>query len=155
MAGLPTRPSLTSFGTKRKDRTPPRSAEHDVGAAFINLVRWTLAGLGQSSPRAWALCTVSGTSITLTAQGNAWHGSAPTPGRSSTGVYTLTYAATYPDADSVAASTNLLGAVVSPRGGSNPLTHDWNITDGRIVTVRLFRAATGAPEDGSFMVSVY
>jgi hypothetical protein len=155
MAGFPTRPSLTSFGAKRQDRTPPRSALHDIGMAFVNLVRWSLSGLGQSAPRAWALCTVSGTTITLTAQGNAWHGAAPMPARSSAGVYTLTYAATYTDADDVAASPNLLGAVVSPRAGANALTADWDIADGRVVTVRLFRTSTGAAEDGTFMVSLY
>jgi hypothetical protein len=155
MSGFPTRPSLTTFGAKRVDRSAVRSAIHDASARLVNLLRAYVAGLGQSSSRAWALCTVSGTTITLTAQGNGWSGSAPTPLRTGTGVYTLTYAATVTDDDGEAVSPNLLGAVVSPRAGANPLTHDWDITDGRIVTVRLFRASTGAAEDGSFFVALY
>lgn len=155
MSGFPTRPSLTSFGPKRVDRSAPRSAIHDIGAAFVNLVRWTLTGLGQSSSRAWVLAGYSGGSFTISAQGNAWQGAAPTPARSSTGVYTLTYAATYADADGVPVATNLIGASVSPRAGANALTADWDITDGRIVTVRLFRAGTEAATDGAFLVTLY
>lgn len=155
MSGFPTRPSLTTFGMKRIDRSAARSAVHDASARLVNLLRAHVAGLGQSSSRAWALCTVSGGAITLTSQGNGWSGAAPTPAYVGTGVYTLTYAATVTDDDGEAVSPNLLGAVVSPRAGANPLTCDWNITDGRIVTVRLFRASTGAAEDGSFFVAVY
>jgi hypothetical protein len=155
MAGFPTRPSLTSYGAKRQERTVVRSALLDIGMAFVNLVRWNEAGLGQSAPRAWALCTVSGTTITVTSHGNAWQGAAPTPARTGTGVYTLTYAETYADADDVLQQPNLLGATVTPRAGANPLAADWDITDGRIVTVRLFRSSTDAATDGSFFVSLW
>ena len=155
MSGFPTRPSASSFGSRRQDRSAPRSAIYDIGAAFVNLVRWNLAGLGQSAPRAWVYASSSGSTPTIHAQGNAWGGAAPTPARTGTGVYTFTYAATYADDDGVLVSPNLLSAVVSPKAGSNPITCDWNITDGRIVTVRLFRASTEAAVDGGFMVALF
>lgn len=155
MSGFPTRPSLTSFGPKRVNRSAVRSAVHDAGADFANLVRWNLAGLGQSAPRAWVLAGYSGGTFAIAAQGNAWQGAAPTPARTGAGVYTLTYAATYADADGVEVATNLIGAIVCPKAGANPLTCDWNITDGRVVTVRLFRASTEAATDGAFLVSLY
>lgn len=155
MSGFPTRPSLTSFGAKRRDRTAARSPILDAGAAWANLVRWNLAGLGASAPRAWVLAGYDGSAFSIAAQGNAWHGAAPTPARTGTGVYTLTYAETYVDADDVAVATNLLGAVVSPKAGANPIVADWSIADGRIVTVRLFRASTEAAVDGTFLVSLY
>lgn len=155
MAGFPTRPSLTSFGAKRVDRTAPRSAIHDASAAWANLVRWNLAGLGQSAPRAWVVAGYSGGTFSITAHANAWQGAAPTPARTSTGLYTLTYAATYADGDGVEVATNLAAALVCPKAGANPLTCDWNITDGRIVTVRLLRASTEAATDGAFLVTLY
>lgn len=155
MAGYPTRPSLTSFGARRVDRSPPRSATHDASAAFVNLVRWNLAGLGQGAGRAWVLAGYSGGTFSITAQGNAWQGAAPTPARTGAGVYTLTYAATYADADGVEVATNLIGASVSAKAGTVPLVGDWSITDGRIVTVRLFRASTEAATDGAFLVTLF
>lgn len=154
MAGFPTRPSLTTFGPKRQDRTPVRTPVFDIGAQFVNYVRWMLAGLGASAPRAWVMATYSG-GISITAQGNSWHGAAPTISRTSAGLYVITYAETYADADDALVTPNLLGALVSPMAGANPLTSDWSIASGRILTVRLFRASTEAATDGSFLVGLY
>lgn len=155
MAGFPTRPSLTSFGPVRRDRSPVRSPVLDVGMAFFNLVRWNLAGLGMSAPRAWLQATYASSAITVTAQGNAWGGAAPTPLRTGAGVYTFTYPETVADADGQAVTPNLLAAMVSPKAGANPLVSDWSIASGRIVTVRLFRASTEAATDGSFTLAMY
>ncbi len=154
MSGFPTRPSLTAFGPRRSNARPVRNPQQQAGADFMNLLRWDVAGLGASCPRAWVLATFTGpTTIAVTAQGNAWHGAAPTPARSGTGVYTFTYAATYVDDDSVAIVTNLLAVKVSPRGSTARIS-GWEITDSRIVTVYLFDAA-GAAADGSFTFELF
>jgi hypothetical protein len=156
MAGLPTRPSANSFGPKRRDRSPVRDLIYNIGAYFVNLVRWNLAGLGQSSSRAWVQATFSSGDITVTSFGDSWGSqTAPTRNRVSAGVYTITYPETVLDADDVEVTPNFLGATVTPIVGANPLVANYSIASGRIVTVRLFRASTEAATDGSFTLTLY
>lgn len=158
MSGFPTRISRTALGpTKANAKTGVIHPAKYIGATETELAYWQVAGLSVSAPRAWALVTWDGASaVSLTASGEAWDpnsASAPTVARSSAGVYTVTYAATYPDETATEVSTNLLAAAVSPRGTTARIP-TWEIASARIVTVYLFDAA-GSAADGSFLLTAW
>lgn len=158
MAGFPTRTSRTAFGpTKLNASTGVVHPAYHQAAGETNLAYWQLSGLTVGGCRAWALVTWDGaTSVSLTAAGEAWDpnsASAPTVARSATGVYTVTYAATYPDETDSAVSTALLGAIVSPMASSSRHA-TWTISSSRIVNVFMWDAA-GSAADASFLVSVF
>ena len=158
MAGFPTRTTRAAFGpTKRNASVGLVTPEYHAGATEINLDYWQTAGMSLAICRAWALVTWDGaTSVSLTAAGEAWDPTAaaePTVARSSAGVYTVTYAATYVDETDTAVSTSLLAASATPQGSparspSSPIG-SWPIG-----TVCVLGAA-GFPADASFLMMAF
>lgn len=158
MAGFPTRISRTALGpTKQNAAIGVIHPAKYIGAVETELAYWQVSGLSVAAPRAWALVTWDGaTAVSLTAAGEAWDpngASAPTVARTSAGVYTVTYAATYNDETGTAVSTNLLAASVTARGTTARIP-TWEIASSRIITVYLFDAA-GSAADASFFVQAF
>lgn len=158
MAGSPTRISRSALGpTKRNATTGLIHPALFQGATEVELAYWTIAGLSVASGRAWALVTWDGaTSVSLTAAGESWDpnsASAPTVLRTATGVYTVTYAASYNDETGTAVATNLLGAAVSPQSSSSRHA-TWAIGSSRIVTVYMWDAS-GTAADASFLLQAF
>lgn len=158
MAGFPTRTTRAAFGpTKRNASVGLVTPEYHAGATEINLDYWQTAGMSLAICRAWALVTWDGaTSVSITAAGEAWDPTAaaePTVARSSAGVYTVTYDATYVDETDTAVSTSLLAASATPQGSTARFA-TCAIGSSRIVTVYVFDAA-GSAADASFLMMAF
>ena len=155
MSGFPTRVTASAFGPRMRNRGAPRDPERDVSAERMNLMRWQLAGVGQVTPLAWVLATFTAPDVMeIAAQGNAWQGAPPKIQRLTTGIYLVSFAPVVKDDDGVDVAMNLLGAVVSPRASTPRLLGDWEIADGRDVTVRLFDVKEN-DMDGGFFVCLF
>jgi hypothetical protein len=95
------------------------SARELDGPTIGDLMFWQLAGCNVCVPVAWALIqvvTAAPFSWTLVASAEAWDangGSLPTAARTGVGTGTITYAATYPDKDATAITTNFYGADIA------------------------------------------
>ncbi len=153
MAGFPTRPSRRAFGPTFRDRAPVRQPDRDVGAAAFNLLCWQAAGAGVVGALAWALLTWDGAALSLAAGGEAWDSDGlvvPTVARSSAGVYVVTYAATYPDADGIATTTSLCAGQATPQSAS-PLLATVELTNAHAATVRVWNLSAIAT-DASVLV---
>ena len=158
MAGFPTRPSRAAFGPKWQNRGPVRRPEQDVGAAAMNLLCWQAAGAGVAGALAWALLRWDGATLSLAASGEAWDSDGlvvPAVVRASAGVYVVTYAATYPDADAVAVATSLRGGHATAQATA-PIVGAVEMTDPRTAKVRLWDLTTGTPvaTDATVLVSL-
>src|SRR5262245_28830433 len=155
MSGFPTRITANAMGPRMKNRGAPRDPERDVSAERMNLMRWQIAGLSQAAPLAWLVAVFEPPdSIKLVAQGNAWQGSPPKLEQKGPGVYLVTYPLTVKDADDQDVVVNLLGAGVSPAAAKPRLYGDWEIANGREVTVRLFDKSE-TDMDGGFLLQVF
>lgn len=158
MAGFPTRPSLAAFGPTMVNRGGVRDPSRDAGAALFNLLRWQAAGAGSALAMAWAAVRFTGPStVVVTASGHAAAGgspAAPTPGRTSQGLYTVVYPATMKDLDGNDVPTALLGVLPAYQGLSNYNAVAQVEADGRTVTVKVYDNAN-ALQDGSFFIAVY
>lgn len=114
MSGFPIRPSRNSFGPKPTDRYSVRNPVKEGGADLFDLCFWQISGMGTVSKVATAILGWDGASLTLAGSAEAWDPDAvylPIVARSAAGTYTVEYAATYPDRDSVAQTTNLIYAM--------------------------------------------
>lgn len=155
MSGFPIRISANALGPRMKNRGTARSPVYDVSAERMNLMRWQIAGLSQTAPLAWVVVVFTAPDIvTVVAHGNAWQGQAPKVERLATGAYLVTYAALVKDDDGIEVPVNLVGASVSPRLHAPKLFGDWDIANGREVTVQLVDKSE-TPTDGGFLLSVY
>ena len=158
MAGFPTRTTRAAFGpTKRNVSTGLITAEYHQGATEVNLDYWQTAGMSLAVCRAWALLAWDGASLTLSAAGEAWDttaASVPTVARSSAGVYTVTYEATYVDETTTAVSTALLGAQGTAQGSACRIV-TCTISSARIITVRVFDAAGSAADADGVLVTAW
>lgn len=158
MPGFPTRTTRAAFGpTKRNLSAGLMSPEYYQGASEIELSHWQVSGMSLAVCRAWALVTWDGaTSMSLTSSGEAWDPRAeavPTVARTSAGVYTVTYAASYNDETGTAVSTALLAASATPQ--SNSARHaTCTISSSRIINVFVWDAA-GSAADASFLVMAF
>jgi hypothetical protein len=121
MSGFPTRPSRLAFGPTRTDDGVVTDHVKCVAAEVFNLDHWQVAGLGVVSPRAWCLMQWDGAALQLLASGEAWDPNGaylPVLARTGAGVYTITYAATYPNELGVAVATGLVAAMAVPQEAS-------------------------------------
>mgnify|MGYP000882923434 CR=1 FL=1 len=161
MSGFPTRLTRAAFGpTKRNLSAGLISPEYYQGANEVELSHWQVSGMSLAIHRAWALVTWDGadgaTSVSLTASGEAWDPRAqyvPTVARTSAGVYTVTYAASYPDETATEVSTALLAASATPQS-SSARHATCTISSSRIVNVFVWDAA-GIAADASFLVTAF
>jgi hypothetical protein len=115
MSGWPSRIFKSMLGATLRDARPVENPEIEWAARYIELLKHTAVGAALIAPRA-TLCAEWNTgtsSFTIHHQAEAWNVNNalahPTLDRTSTGSYTYTFAATYPDMD---------GALVAfdPRG---------------------------------------
>ena len=155
MSGFPTRITANAIGPRMKNRGAVRSPVFDVGADRMNLLRWQVAGLSQAASLVWLLATFTPPDvIAIAAQGCAWQGGPPKLERISPGLYLVTYPHTVLDDDGQEIAMNLLGAAVCARASKPRLYADWDIANGREITVRLFDK-TETDTDGSFLLQAY
>lgn len=153
--GFPIRARRSSFGVTREDRAATLNPKHAFGARYANLVFWQTAGCNVTNPLAWVLVTSAGT---RSASGEAWNSEGddtlrPTCAKSSTGVYTVTFAATYADMDGDQQAFTPTSASVSVNSTTAGMIAVWSIS-GSVVTVKTSDAA-GTLTDAGFHLSVW
>lgn len=153
--GFPVRSRRSSFGVTREDRAAAMNPKHAFGARYANLVFWQLAGANVTTPRAWALVTSAGV---RSASGESWNSEGddalrPTCAKSSTGVYTATFAATYVDMDGDAQAFTPTSCSVSVNSTTAGMIAVWSIS-GSVITVKTSDAA-GTLTDAGFHLSVW
>ena len=147
MSGFPVRPDRAAFGPEPINRFAVRDAARELdGPTIGSLMMWQLSGCGIIVPRAMAIIRVdAGDVATLLASAEAWDPKSayvPLLAHPGVGQFTLTYAATYPDKDSLPQATNLVGSLplvqnVTTRFPSQALVSP----GGLIVNVAVWNAA--------------
>lgn len=159
---LPEIADLDTFGGTFADLYPVIDPTTDMAAADQNNLTANVVAMSHTAPRAWARCTISGGVITLADHDAVWGngaGVAPTAARSSAGVYTVTWAASYDDLRAVDdAESHAVSLRCSQANG-------YKSGAARIVNVRLssvviaavtaFDAAGSAAELDEFTVTVW
>lgn len=153
--GFPIRAKRSTFGVTREDRAATLNPKHSFGARYANLVFWQAAGVNVSAPIAWVLVSSAGARA---ASGEAWNPEGtdplrPTCAKSSTGVYTVTFAATYPDMDGDAQAFVPTSCSVSINSTTAGMIAVWSIS-GSIITVKTSDAAASLADAG-FHLSVW
>lgn len=140
MSGWPNRISRTSLGPVLVNPKPITDPTRQADANVFNLDFWTVGGLAQASPKAWAYFTTAGAAIQLVAHAEVWNPNrnqpAPVPAYVGAGQYTVTYLDTYPDASGDEVAHGILFPVARP---VNTLTNSIGLASlaGSVVTVNL------------------
>lgn len=155
MAGFPTRPSRAAFGpTFRNATAGVTNPETHAGAALLGLLAWQAAGNSVAGNLTWALLAWDGAALTLSASAEAWDSTSavlPTVARTSAGLYTVTYAASYADETAALITTNLRAAICAAQGTAARYAVA-SIASGRIITVSVFDAAGAAADSDGVLV---
>jgi hypothetical protein len=111
---FPRRFLRSALGPKLRNNYAVENPETDIGAEAFNAAFAALAGINLMVPRAVFVGVWGGSTFTIAEQEEAWNDdhdqTHPTPARTSAGLYTYTFAATYLDEDGVAQPTILTGA---------------------------------------------
>jgi hypothetical protein len=149
--GFPSRISRSALGPKLRNRHKVRDESYEIASPRFELAWWQTAGLSNVCDLAWAHVL---SNATLAASGEAWDSESlyvPSIGHPSTGTYTLTYAATYPDETETLIVPDFRAAFVTPQGSTDRHAHA--AVAGLVVTVYM-RSAAGALVDGDFVVGI-
>lgn len=158
MSGFPSRPGRNAFGPEFENATPIRNPKQNVGAEFMNLASWQLAGAGLVIPRALVKCRVSGAAITVSWQNLSWDPKGElaliTAVYLGAGDYRLEFAANYADETGVPVPFDLVGGKPIPDTDSN-LNGVGKRLNATQIRMRIFTANTGAAVDSDFLALVW
>lgn len=158
MAGWPGRPSRKAFGPQRINDGVVTQPEKYVDAREYNLLFWQTSGAAAGFvARAWALLKWDGAALTLQASGETWDPDGlvvPTISRTSSGVYLVTYASTYPDMEETPIATALIAGRAAAQSLSNLNALAVPRANGYEVDVRVFTANSAAATDSTVLVEV-
>lgn len=158
---FPVRILRSIFGPTFQDTRPVEHPETEFGADKMELLLWQLGGMNQTAARATLAAAWVTSAFQVFHQGQAWNPKGaqanPVLARTSAGVYTWTFAATYPDLDGVQVSPNI-GAVritchkILANFGDRIEAHAWrDASNAGLVHIRLWSTA-GAPVDEPFWI---
>lgn len=155
MSGFPVRISRAALGLKRENRAAIVNPKNCVGADQFNLLLWQAAGNNVAGALAWISVDSAGARV---GSGEAWNPDGNdllrgTSSRTSTGIYVVTYAGSYPDMDDVDTPLALVSAKVSVRSSTAGLTAVWQLA-GNVCTVKIATGG-GTLTDAGFHLDVY
>ncbi len=162
--GFPKRFTRDQLGPTLRNTYPVENPETDIGAETWNAVFHQTSGMNLIVPRVALIATWGGSAFNIAHQAEAWNPRGtqahPTLARTSTGLYTYTFASTYLDEDGVEQSL----ALGAPRADvSTALTafadrleaHTWvDTSNPLIVQVRIWKSADGTATDARFWLEV-
>lgn len=127
MPGFPTRTGRSGFGPDPLNSTFVRDPRKQLdGETIGRLMLWQLGGAGLLLPQCHFSGEYSGGAWVLDTHAEAFQpngGAGPTIARTSAGVYTFAYAATYPDETGEAKPLVLRGGMANPNGAA--VFHGW------------------------------
>lgn len=159
MPGFPLRPNRNSLGQAKVEDlgTVAGDPERDIGANEINVLAWQTAGAGKTADLAWV--SIFGDDGSRLAGGEAWNprddaALYPACARLSSGIYTVTVAAEYPDervmiGDVLSAMSPLTikGAWATPQVSGTPVIATARVsgpTSGQwVITVSVYLIGVG------------
>ena len=159
---LPRTASIATYGGSLNDYSARSDSTTDRSAVGVNPAYCDLAGMTHTAVRAWARVTLksAGTAPVLAQRDEVWNNAtpgnpAPTPARSSAGVFTLTYPATVQDeipmnspGYSGPVAVNLRASWATDRGGSTWGSCRAVVTAPNVITLYFFKLVGGAPTLG-------
>jgi len=167
MPGFPLTPSRDTFGPTLEEWGKVRNPKREIGQATWNLTFWQLAAISQLIPIARVELAAADGARVASAEGwnpNGSVGLKPACARTGTGVYTVTYAATYAD-EPTANNPNGVQRPFVPRTGRVTVRGvDGGVTSdrvgiatvvGQVITVRTTIASSGNLVDAPFLLEVF
>lgn len=111
MSGFPARIQRSDLGPTFVDAYPVENPETDIGARAFNAAFHQVAGMNLVSPRAIVVAEYSGGALSIQYQAEAWNPNSdqahPVLSRNGTGLYFLTFDASYADESGVQIPTTL------------------------------------------------
>lgn len=156
---FPARVLRAVFGPDFINTRPVEHPQTEFDANAMQVLLWQVSGTNQSAVRATVAAKWTGSAFQIFHQGEAWNpeGSQTPPllERASTGVYTWTFASTYPDVEGNDVSPNIGPVRVSSHKVLTAFAdrieaHAWrDAADASIIHVRLWDAS-GTPVDEPF-----
>jgi hypothetical protein len=164
--GFPKRFTRDQLGPQLRNTYPVENPETDIGAETWNPLMHQVSGMNLVVPRVALVAAWGGAAFDLATQAEAWNPKGdqahPVLGRTSTGDYTYTFAATYKDEDGVAQPLALGAPRVTPFGAPIgvldylPHAFTWiDTVNPLIVQLRIFDVANAyAPLDWPFWLEV-
>ena len=157
---LPSVATLDTYGGQLDNYRPVTDPTTDRDAAMMNEALADVAGLTNTGARAWCRVTINTTTggMAIVEHRAVWGsapGVAPTPARSSQGIFTLTWPATVTDALGATQSVSFLGAL-----GPNVRTTDEvfaNVSSiaTNVVTFAVWNALAALRADGPYDVDIW
>lgn len=165
MSSFPSRFLRSLLGPKFFNAFPVENPENQVGDKQFNAAFHAVAGMNLIVSRAALIATYSGGSFQIAHQAEAWNPEAaqahPSLARTSAGVYTYTFAASYLDEDGVAVPTVLAAARVSSHYAPQATypnrieSRAWvDESNPLIIQVRMWNTS-GVPVDLPFWLEVF
>lgn len=143
---LPDVDDLNTVGGAKSNYHAVEDPTTDEDAAHRNIAFANAVAMTQTLPRAWARITLAATTgaMVRVAHAAVWGNSlgvAPTPARTSTGLFTLTWPTTVVDPLGVTRTLNLRGAM-RPNVRGSTLYHTMaDITSANVCTFRIFNTS--------------
>ena len=153
--GFPTRISRSIFPQWLMRSLQILKPEECLTDAQINHLAWQIIGAGLTAPLAWFTFDSIGVRL---ASAESWNGNAsallrPVSAKTATGIYTLTFAATYPNEKGVAVPLEIKGAKAFPQSTTANTVATPSVS-GQVVTVKTTTANTGAAIDAACLVEI-
>jgi hypothetical protein len=123
---FPLRTSRSDFGPEPRNRRPVVDPETEMGAEIGRLLFWQTSGAGLTTAMAWLRSDGAAVPLIL-GRAEAWNPRGETTGanappvvaRTAAGLYTVTYATTYPDHAGVARTLNLAWGAAFPQSSGD------------------------------------
>lgn len=156
MSGSPVTPALLSFGPEffENDGAILDPKKH-VSKDQLNLWKWEIAGNSITANKAWVVVSSAGAWVASGAKWNPKGDAALRPkcAKTATGVYTVTWAASYADQNGVSRQVTLYAAKAFPQTTTANIVAVASVS-GVVATVKITTANTGVAIDCQFLLEV-
>lgn len=165
MTGFPSRITRGTLGPKFVNAAPVEQPEQDIGDQQFNAAFWQVAGMNLGAPRVSLIAAYVGAAFVVANKTEAWNPDGtqahPVLARTSAGVYTYTFAASYLDEDGAAVPTVLRAPRLSCHKVLTAFAdrieaHAWvDVTNPLILQLRLWTGAAGTAVDEPFWLESF
>lgn len=156
MPGWPIRCTRNALGVAKENRGAIVNPKHCIPADEYMLLAWQAIGAAGAGPVAWVLVSSAGARL---ASFEAWNPNGdntlrPTCSRTSTGLFVVTYAASYPDETGTSTPLVLLAGDPAVQSATKNIIANCSLA-GNVVTVQVTTAHTNALTDANFLLKVF
>lgn len=157
MSGWPVRLSRSALGLPKINSGALVNPRACLPSDEYMRLAWQAIGAAIAGPIAWVL--VKGSDGSRLASGEAWNPNGddalrPTTSRTSTGLYVVTYAGSYPDSAGASTPFALNAGKAAPQSATKNIVGTPSLA-GNVVTVQITTAHTNALTDSTFLLEVF